>query len=357
MPLTEPTSPIAPGVYDRYQNNLPRYLMGVANYLQTRMMATLREDYGHANLRLSFTPYITLVGEAELRVSELAEMLRISRQACNQAARQVEAAGYLQRIDDPIDGRAKQLRLTAAGERLRRDGVEAVAAIDLLFAGMVSQPQIRTTSKALGKIYSALRLSISARSGKAAQHQAMGGLLPRLADYVMLRLMELTQARGHSGLKLSFGKVLPFIGINGGSIQRIAALHDVSKQAISVIATELETLEYLRREPHPTDARQRVLQFTARGQALIADSVQSIDEIEAEFADIIGGKALGAVTQTLHTLYTGLQLEQTLHSISPPGNAAGSIDLRLLAKQLHLQLGENGSRELAALLNNAAQIP
>ena len=36
----------------------------------------------------------------------------------------------------------------------------------------------------------------------------------------------------------------------------MAAIQDVSKQAISAIATELEVLGYLRREADPEDARQ-----------------------------------------------------------------------------------------------------
>lgn len=347
----QPTLP-APSVYDRYQDNLPRHILGVANYLQTRMMAILREDYGHANLRLSFAPYITLAGEAQLRVSELADILGISRQACNQGAQQVENAGYLQRIADPLDGRAKQLRLTARGQQLRRDGIRAVATLDQQFAATVGEAQVRAASQTLGKIYTALQLSVFASTEAEPAYTTMGGLLPRLADYILLRLMELTRARGHPGLKLSFGQVLPFIGTGGGRIQHIAALHDVSKQAISAIATELESLGYLRREAHPTDARQIVLQFTPRGEALIADSVQSTDELAAEFAAITGLAGLTALKRTLKALYEGLQLDQSLqhNRLVPPTE---STDLRLLARQLHTQLGEQGCRELAALLNTA----
>ena len=72
----------------------------------------------------------------------------------------------------------------------------------------------------------------------------------------------------------------------------VAATHDVSKQAISAIATELEELGYLQRQTDPADARQIVLQFTARGQELIADSVASVDQLGEEFAGIIGKAAL-----------------------------------------------------------------
>lgn len=363
-------------VFERYQSNLPRHILGVANYLQTRMMTLLCDNYGHKQLRLSFAPYITLVGESELRVSELADILGISRQACNQAAQQVEAAGYLQRIDDPLDGRAKQLRLTKAGAKLRADGLQAISRLDETFSEIAGIANVREASKTLGKLYSALQLSQAANTTSstpsgatsgtttssaastvdARANPALAGMLPRLSDYTMVRLMELTQAKGHTGLKLSFGQVLPYIGESGGRIQEIAALHDVSKQAISAIATELQTLDYLKRETHPTDARQLVLQFSARGEALIADSVTSTEDLESEFACIVGEAALKKLKKTLNEIYLGLALDQSLQS-SPVDAGNGTTDLGLLAKQLRSQLGKARCGELARLLTQPNKQP
>ena len=172
----------------------------------------------------------------------------------------------------------------------------------------------------------------------------MGGLLPRLADYILQRLMELTSGKGHPGLKLCFGQVLTLIGPSGGRIQQMAATHDVSKQAISAIATELEELGYLQRDTDPVDARQIVLTFTTRGETLIADSVISVGELEAEFAAIIGQAAFKRLRNTLHDLYRGLGLEQEIFAKNGPA------DIGLLAHQLQQQLGEQGSRALARLL-------
>lgn len=349
-------------VYDRYQHNLSRDILGVANYLQTQMMDTLQSECGHNNLRLSFAPYITLIGgnnlnENNLRVSELAEVLGISRQACNQAAQQVEAAGYIQRTTDPQDGRAKQLALTDAGFKLRRDGVRIVAALDNTFSNIVGGPAVLATSKALGKVYNELNLGLlpapEASHKNALNHTVLGGLLPRMADYILLRLMKLTQAKGHPGLKLSFAQVLPLIGPAGGRIQNIAAIQDVSKQAISAIATELEELGYLRRDADPNDARQLVLQFTELGEALLADSVRSTEELEAEFAAIIGKASLERVKRVVQALHNGLPSARTQGAVALAEvqlNSNKPVDLQLLAKQLQQQLGTSRSGELATLL-------
>lgn len=332
-------------VWNRYRYNFSRHLLGVARFLQCSLMETLQSRYGYTDLRLGFTPYVDLLGEGNKRLTDLADILGISRQACNQAVKQVEAAGYIARTADPVDGRAWQLTLSARGKKLRRDGARIVAQLDRQFADIVGIEGVADASKSLGRISQHLALGLATQT-PLAQNAMMGGWLPRLSDYVLQRLMELTRSRGHDRLKLSFGQVLTLIGPAGGRIQQMAATHDVSKQAISAIATELEELGYLQRQADPLDARQIVLQFTARGQALIADSVASVDQLEEEFAAIIGKAALKRVNTTLYTLYCGLHLEQDIFE------HRSTVDLSLLARQIQQQLGDHDSQALARLLLN-----
>ena len=137
---------------NRYRHNFCRHLLGVARYLQNTMMTALHQQYGHEHLRLSFSPYIILLGEGDKRLTDLAEILGISRQACNQAAKQVVAAGYIDRIADPEDGRAKQLTLSSHGIKLRRDGLHIVAELDQQLAKIIDGSRILDASKSLRKI-------------------------------------------------------------------------------------------------------------------------------------------------------------------------------------------------------------
>jgi len=335
-------------VWNRYRHNFSRHLLGVARYLQSSLMNTLRSEYGYSDLRLGFSPYINLLGEGNKRLTDLADILGISRQACNQAVKQVEAAGYIARTADAVDGRAWQLTLSARGMQLRRDGVRILAQLEQQFADIIGSEHVADTSKSLGKVCQHLSLGLIPPAPKAP-NAMMGGWLPRLSDYVLQRLMELTLDRGHGRLKLSFGQVLTLIGPAGGRIQQMAATHDVSKQAISAIATELEELGYLQREADPLDARQVVLQFTARGLELIADSVASVDQLEEEFTAIIGKPALKRMNNTLYTLYCGLHLEQDIFE------HRDTVDLSLLARQIQQQLGNKDSQALARLLMSPSQ--
>ena len=348
MSTINPKTIDAEWVWNRYRHNFSRHLLGVARYLQTCVMKTLQEECGHSDLRLGFAPYITLLGESDKRLTELADILGISRQACNQAIKQIEAAGYISRKADPTDGRARQLTLSARGVKLSNDGQRITAQLDRQFAELAGAQQFADTSKSLNTIYKHLSLGLSLQS-QILTNTAMGALLPRLSDYVMRRLMQLNSAKGHPRLKLSFAQVLTLIGPGGGRIQQMAATHDVSKQAISTIATDLEALGYLQRQTDPLDARQIVLQFTARGLQLIADSVSSVDQLGDEFATIIGKAAFKRMNTTLYALYRGLQLERDVFEQS------GAVDINLLAQQIQQQLGNHDSQALARLLLNPSR--
>jgi DNA-binding MarR family transcriptional regulator len=334
--------------WKRYAGNLPRHLLGVSRHVQTETMNELQRHCGHRELRLGFAPYITLIGQRGIRLSDLATILGISRQACNQAANQIEAAGYIMRTADPDDGRAKQLSLTATGIALREDGARILAAMDSDFINIAGAEAAGDVGKTLAKIHGSLQLRLATDSSAKRYPLSIGALLPGVADYVTRRLMQLTQARGHPGLKLSFGQVLTLIGPTGGRIQQIAKVQNVSKQAISAIAGELEVLAYLRRDPDPDDARQVVLQFTDAGRGLIADSVASVEELESELGAIVGKAAMVRLRQTLGTIYHSLHLEQEIFAPD------SSVDIALLADKLQQQLGPKNSQLLAALLMNQA---
>jgi DNA-binding MarR family transcriptional regulator len=65
-----------------------------------------------------------------LRLTELAERTHTTKQALRYTINQLEAAGYVERVPDPTDGRAKIIRLTERGWEVRRVGDEIVASIE-----------------------------------------------------------------------------------------------------------------------------------------------------------------------------------------------------------------------------------
>jgi len=52
------------------------------------------------------------------RVSDLAEQARVTKQSAAFLVEQLEAAGYVDRVPDPTDGRARLVRLTSRADRV-----------------------------------------------------------------------------------------------------------------------------------------------------------------------------------------------------------------------------------------------
>lgn len=324
----------------RYRDNFSRDLLALARYFQKTMMANLQAQCGHGDLRLGYAAYIPLIGRQTMRLSDLADAVGVSRQACNQAIRQIEAAGYIATRADPSDGRARQILLSERGRQLLEDGVRIAAQVDRHFSSIIGEQAFTETAGSLRLLHRGLLHA----TDTGEQRPALGGLLPQLSDWVLQRLMKLTMTRGHPDLKLSFGQVLMCIGPRGGRIQHMAAVHDVSKQAISAIATELETLGYIERRPDPEDARQILLYLTSRGHQLIFDSVASLEDMEQGFSDILGKRRFRRLQQVFRRLYANLPLEGDYPATEDVQ------DIGVLARKLRQQLGAEGSRRLAGLL-------
>jgi DNA-binding MarR family transcriptional regulator len=58
------------------------------------------------------------IGPNGTRVSELAERARVTKQSAGFLVEQLEAAGYVDRVSDPTDRRARLVRLTAHADRV-----------------------------------------------------------------------------------------------------------------------------------------------------------------------------------------------------------------------------------------------
>jgi DNA-binding MarR family transcriptional regulator len=65
------------------------------------------------------------------RLTELARRGRITKQGMMLLVDDLESRGFVRRVDDPTDGRAKVVRLTARGRRAVADARRAVAAIEV----------------------------------------------------------------------------------------------------------------------------------------------------------------------------------------------------------------------------------
>ncbi len=102
------------------------------------------------------------------RVTELAEEARMTKQSMGELVVYLEQRGYVERLPDPRDGRAKIVVLTEAGLQLIEAVVERVGEIeDALAARMGGQERLEELADSLEKLMILSAESIPTRAGSA----------------------------------------------------------------------------------------------------------------------------------------------------------------------------------------------
>jgi DNA-binding MarR family transcriptional regulator len=105
-------------------------------------------------------------------------------------------------------------------------------------------------------------------------------------------LHEQLAARGWTDVRPAFGFVLLAARHAPTTSTELAALMGTTKQAASKLVDVMVDAGYVRRTAGRDDARQRPIRLTARGTRLLAAVEAIYDELEAEWAEIIGAAAL-----------------------------------------------------------------
>lgn len=93
--------------------------------LHTRLVAS-----GYPDIPATHTIVFALVDTQGIRLSELAKRAQLTKQLVNYLVTAVEERGYVERLPDPRDGRAKIVRLTERGQQAALVGSEIIASIE-----------------------------------------------------------------------------------------------------------------------------------------------------------------------------------------------------------------------------------
>jgi DNA-binding MarR family transcriptional regulator len=146
--LPKPIRP-APGSRDTEEDALRRAarqksllhpLSRLAGDFRDRIRAGLRAR-GHALQPAHASILIHLKGEGR-RLTELAERAGVSKQAMGKLVDELEEIGYVERVPDEGDGRAKIVRFSKKGRALLRDSHEIVESIWDDYAALVGEPRL-----------------------------------------------------------------------------------------------------------------------------------------------------------------------------------------------------------------------
>jgi DNA-binding MarR family transcriptional regulator len=101
-----------------------------ARAMETRVLAAMAEA-GFADMTLAQARVAARIGPGGTRVTALAEQAGVTKQTAGYLVDQLERAGYVRRVPDPVDARARLVQMAergaAAGEVARATEVEVEA--------------------------------------------------------------------------------------------------------------------------------------------------------------------------------------------------------------------------------------
>jgi DNA-binding MarR family transcriptional regulator len=111
-------------------NDLGRMLLEAQRVLAAELVEEL-DLRGHPGMRAGHTAvFLHIDRRSGTRLTELAARARITKQGMMLIVDDLEARGFLRRVADPEDARAKVVRLTAKGRTLAAEVRRAVQAVD-----------------------------------------------------------------------------------------------------------------------------------------------------------------------------------------------------------------------------------
>ena len=110
--------------------DITRLLLEARRSLASELDTDLAER-GYPDLRPGHAAlFLTVDRRSGSRLTDLAEQARLTKQAMMSMVDDLEERGYVRRVPDPNDSRAKLVRLTASGRRAAAECRRAVQALE-----------------------------------------------------------------------------------------------------------------------------------------------------------------------------------------------------------------------------------
>ena len=139
----------------------------------------------------------------------------------------------------------------------------------------------------------------------ALRQSNIGRLFLRAARAYSELALKKMSVRGYSGLTLFHTALIANLDIEGTRITTLAKRAGISKQAMGQLVMDLTERGFIQREPDPDDKRAALILFTQQGWQFLQDAYLVKQEIEAEYAAILGEDGMVQLRSALERLLGG----------------------------------------------------
>ena len=127
-------------------------------------------------------------------------------------------------------------------------------------------------------------------------------LLFRTTQTMNAEMAERIRRKGYADFQPSFTALLANLDTEGTRVGAIARRMRTSRQAASQLLREIESRGYVERLPDPDDRRAVIARHTPSGRRILADAIDVMRGIEAEYAAALGSDALTRLKRLLRRL-------------------------------------------------------
>jgi len=141
-----------PGMNTPALNAVLRLIRAQSN-LQNRFAAELGGVHGLSVNELMLLMHLDQAAGGRLRRVDLAERLDLSQSGVTRMLAPMEKVGWVDRAEDPRDGRVGYVMLTPAGRRLAKDGAKTLTQqATSLFGDLWTDKELETLARLLGRL-------------------------------------------------------------------------------------------------------------------------------------------------------------------------------------------------------------
>jgi DNA-binding MarR family transcriptional regulator len=128
-------------------------LIRAQSHLQNRFAAELGGVHGLSVNELMLLMHLDQAAGGCLRRVDLAERLDLSQSGVSRMLAPMEKVGWVDRAEDPRDGRVGYVMLTPAGRRLAKDGAKTLAhQASSLFGDLWTDKELEPLARLLGRL-------------------------------------------------------------------------------------------------------------------------------------------------------------------------------------------------------------
>ena len=113
-------------------------------------------ELGYEGFRTAHGTIGQHIADGGSRVTELAQFAQVSKPSVVYLVNDLERLGYVERVPDPADGRAKLVRMTERGLGAQRAGTEIVRQIERDWSALLGEGEFAALKDHLQRLHDAL---------------------------------------------------------------------------------------------------------------------------------------------------------------------------------------------------------